>query len=84
MMKEPAIANEEISTPKTPRSGVPMNKNAHKIRKDTTVTLTGWTMPTRDFISIIIGIDPRMSIMANSTRKAAKISLKLKSIICNF
>jgi hypothetical protein len=81
MMKDPAMANEEISTPKTPRRGVPMNRNAQNIRKETRVTLIGWTTPDLDLISMIIGIDPGMSIMAKRTIKAASISLKSKCIL---
>jgi hypothetical protein len=83
-MKDPAMANEEMSTPKTPSSGVPINRNAQSKTKETRVTFADFMSPDLDLISIIIGIDPGMSIMAKRTIKAANISLKSKRIYLNF
>jgi hypothetical protein len=80
IMNDPAMAKDEISTPKTPRRGAPMNKNEQKIRKETRVTFADFTSPDLDLISIIIGIDPGISIMAKRTIKAANISRKSKCI----
>jgi len=78
IMKDPAIANEETSIPNIPSNGLPMNKNARSIKKETRVTFVGLMSPDLAFISIIIGIDPGMSMIANKTIKAARISIRLK------
>jgi hypothetical protein len=70
--------------PKIPRRGLPMNKNAMKIPSETRVTLPALTLPDFDFISIIIGIEPVISIIAKRTMKAASISIKLKCIADEF
>jgi hypothetical protein len=57
-----------------------MNRNARKIINETSVALPAFTCPDFDFISIIIGIEPGMSIIANNTIKAARISIMLKCI----
>jgi hypothetical protein len=80
IMNEPAIANDDTSMPKIPRRGLPINKNARKIPNETRVTLPALTFPDFDFISIMIGIEPVMSIIAKRTMKAASISIKLKCI----
>jgi hypothetical protein len=84
MIKEPAMANDDTSIPKIPRRGLPINKKARKIRNETTVTLSGFITPDFDLISIIIGMDPGISIIAKSTIKAAIISIRFKCIICCF
>jgi hypothetical protein len=84
IMNEPAMANEETSMPKIPRRGLPINKNAKKINDDTIVTFPALTFPDFDFMSIIIGIDPGISIMAKRTMKAASISIKLRCIYYQF
>jgi len=61
-----------------------MNKNAHKIRKETRVTFADLTSPDLDLISIMIGIDPGISIMAKRTIKAANISRESKCILFFF
>jgi hypothetical protein len=76
------MAKDETSIPKTPSRGLPMKRKARKIRKDTMVTLAGLTSPDFDLISIIIGMDPGISIMAKSTINAASISIRLKCINC--
>ena len=63
-MNEPAIANDETSIPKIPSKGLPINRNASSIRNETSVTLADFISPDLDFRSIIIGIDPGISIMA--------------------
>ena len=50
------------------------------IRKETSVTFADLISPDFDLISIIIGIDPGISIMAKRTIKAARISIRLKCI----
>lgn len=77
-MKDPAIANEETSIPNMPSKGLPMNKNASNIKKETRVTLVGLISPDLAFISIIIGIDPGISMIANRTIKAARISITFR------
>jgi hypothetical protein len=84
IMNEPAIANEETSIPKIPRSGLPINKNAKKINEDTIVTFPASILPDFDFMSIMIGIEPVISIIAKRTIKAASISRKLKCIADEF
>jgi hypothetical protein len=79
-MKEPAIAKDETSIPNIPSSGLPTNRNASSIRNETSVTLADFISPDLDFRPIIIGIEPGISIMANKTIKAARISMRLKFI----
>jgi hypothetical protein len=81
MIKEPAIANEDTSIPKIPSNGLPINKNASRIKNETKVTFFDLMSPDLDLISMIIGIDPGISIIANNTMKAARISIRLKCII---
>jgi len=80
-MIEPAIANEEISTPKSPRRGSPINRKSNMIPKAISVVFPGNKAPVFDLISRIIGMEPRMSIMANRTIKAASISRMLRCMI---
>jgi hypothetical protein len=80
MINDPAMANEETSMPKMPSKGLPINKNASKIKKETSVTLNDLIMPDFDLMSMIIGIDPGISIIAKRTMKAASISIRLKCI----
>jgi hypothetical protein len=84
IMKEPAMAKEETSIPKIPRRGLPIKRNAMKIPSETMVTLPALTFPDFDFISIMIGIEPVISIIAKRTIKAASISIKLKCITGEF
>jgi hypothetical protein len=78
MIKEPAIAKDETSMPKMPSRGLPMNRKASKIKNETIVTLIDLISPDLALISIIIGIDPGISIIAKRTIKAARISIRLK------
>ena len=80
MIKEPAIAKDDTSIPKMPSKGLQMNKKANNIKNDTRVTLDELIFPDFALISIIIGIDPGMSIIAKRTMKAARISIRLKCI----
>jgi hypothetical protein len=77
------MANEETSIPNMPSKGLPINKNASKIKKETTVTLKDLITPDFDLMSMIMGIEPGISIMAKSTIKAARISIRLKCIFQN-
>jgi hypothetical protein len=83
MIKEPAIAKDETSMPKMPSRGLPMNRKANKIKNETSVTLIDLISPDLALISIIIGIDPGISIIAKRTIKAARISIRLKCIVPN-
>jgi hypothetical protein len=78
MIKEPAIAKDETSMPKMPSRGLPMNRKASKIKNETSVTLIDLILPDLALISIIIGIDPGISIIAKRTIKAARISIRLR------
>jgi hypothetical protein len=78
MIKEPAIAKDETSMPKMPSRGLPMNRKASKMKNETIVTLIDLISPDLALISIIIGIDPGISIIAKRTIKAARISIRLK------
>jgi hypothetical protein len=80
MIKEPAIAKDDTSIPKMPSNGLPINKKASSIKNETNVTLVDLISPDFAFISMIIGIDPGMSIIAKRTIKAARISIRLKCI----
>jgi hypothetical protein len=83
IINDPAIAKEETSIPKIPSNGLPMNKKARRIKNDTSVTFVDLISPDLDLISMIIGIDPGMSIIAKRTIKAARISIRFKCIIQN-
>jgi hypothetical protein len=82
IINAPAIANDDTSMPKMPRRGLPINKKARKIKSETNVTFAALILPAFDLISIIIGIEPGMSMMAKRTMNAASISIKLKCIAC--
>jgi hypothetical protein len=82
IMNDPAMANDDTSIPKIPSRGLPMKRNAKSIRKETRVTFADLMLPDLAFISIIIGIDPGMSIMAKSTIKAARISIMFRFMFC--
>jgi hypothetical protein len=83
MIKEPAIAKDDTSMPKMPSRGLPMNRKASKMKNETSVTLIDLILPDLALISIIIGIDPGISIIAKRTIKAARISIRLKCIVPN-
>ncbi len=78
---EPAIANEEMSTPKIPRRGFPINKKPSIIIKAMIVTFSAFITPVFDLRSSIMGMDPNISIMAKRTMNAAIISTKFTLII---
>jgi hypothetical protein len=84
MIKEPAIAKDETSMPKMPSRGLPMKRKASKIMNETSVTLIDLISPDLALISIIIGIDPGISIIAKRTIKAARISIRLRCMFSNF
>jgi hypothetical protein len=63
-----------------PSKGLPINKKASRIRNETRVTLTDLISPDLALMSMIIGIEPGMSIIAKRTIKAARISIRLKCI----
>jgi hypothetical protein len=67
--------------PKIPSSGLPINKKARSMENETRVTFVDFILPDLAFISMIIGIDPGMSIIAKRTIKAARISIRLKCIV---
>jgi hypothetical protein len=79
-MNEPAMAKDEMSIPKILSRGLPMKRNARKMTNDAIVAFAGSISPVFALISSIIGIEPGISIMANNTIKAAKISTRLKFI----
>jgi hypothetical protein len=75
------MANDEISTPKIPSSGFPINRKANIITKATIVAFPAWILPVFFLISIMIGMEPGISIIANNTINDANISTMLKFII---
>ena len=62
--KEPATANDDISTPNNPSIASPTNKNPTNITKATRVACSALISPLLFFRSIIIGIEPKISITA--------------------
>jgi hypothetical protein len=82
IINDPAMAKDETSIPKIPRRGLPIKRKAKSIRKDTSVTLPDLIFPDLALISIIIGMDPGMSIMAKRTIKAARISIMFRFMFC--
>ncbi len=81
---EPAIANEDISTPNKPNRASPTNKNDINIIKATDVAWNAFTGPLFFCRLRMIGIDPKISITAKSTIKADTISTNLISILTVF
>ena len=75
----PATAKDWISTPNNDRSPSPAKRNATKITNDPTAVWTGCITLPFFFKSIIIGIDPVISMIAKSTIKALTISFMLNS-----
>lgn len=77
---EPAIANEEVSIPNSPRMEVPKNKKVTIIAAEIKVTTVSLNFKPSFFIPMIIGTFPSMSITEKRitvTDKIAAISLKL-------
>jgi hypothetical protein len=79
-MNEPAMAKDDTSMPKIPSRGLPIKRKAKKITDAAIEALAGSISPVFDLISRITGIDPGMSIIANRTIKAARISTISKCI----
>lgn len=77
---EPAIAKEEISTPKSFKRDSPRNKNKIKIISATIDAFRASILPPLLFILRIMGIDPKISITANITIKTEKTCRILKYI----
>lgn len=66
--RAPAIAKEERSTPKTPKRGLPANKNKSIITYATRVILKALkSSPDFCLIEMMIGMEPVISITANNT-----------------
>jgi len=77
IIKEPATANEDISTPNRESIISPRNRNTIQIMKEYIVAFGELMFFPLDFKSKIMGTDPVISITANSTIKVLTISLKL-------
>jgi len=77
---DPATAKEDKSTPNKFRIPSPTNRNIARVRNETTATLAGKSPPFFCFKSTITGMEPVMSMIANSTTNALAISFRSKSI----
>jgi len=77
IIREPATANEDISTPKRESIASPRNRKTIHIIKDVMVALCALMFFPLLFKSKIIGTDPVISITANKTIKELIISLML-------
>jgi hypothetical protein len=75
MTREPAMANEEISTLNRPKIASPTNKNKKISAVEIIAAIKGLNFLPFAFMSRIMGMDPVMSITANKTIKALTISL---------
>jgi hypothetical protein len=76
----PATAKDEISTPNKPSMACPTKRKATRMAKDIIAAFMGLKLFFFSFIPIMMGTEPRMSITANITMNALKISLMLKFI----
>ncbi len=83
-INEPAIAKEEMSTPKILSNGSPIKRKRSIMPKATRVVRRAYTLPIFDLMSRIIGIDPKISMMAKSTINEATISTKFICMIFTF
>ena len=77
MMKAPATANEAISTWKSLSSISPAKKNAIISRKARPVAAKVLRLRPFCLMLMMMGIEPMMSMTANSTMNALAISWKL-------
>jgi hypothetical protein len=78
------MAKEETSTPKRFRKGSPAKRKSSMRTKETRVALSASICPVFRLISIIIGIDPVISITANNTMKTVIISTNRTGISNRF
>ena len=67
-----------LSTPKSERMASPRKRNRTKMMNEKMAALPASTLRPLSFRPMITGVEPVMSITANSTMKALRISLKLK------
>ena len=77
----PATAKDDISTPNRPSIACPTKRKATKMANEINAALIGLKLFFFSFIPIMIGTEPKMSITANITMNALKISLMLKFIL---
>ena len=77
---EPAMANDEISSPMMLNKSSPKNKNTIIKIIATIVALPDCICPALFLNCITTGIEPRMSMMAKSTMLTENISLRLKNV----
>ncbi len=80
---EPAIAKEDRSTPSNDNNCSPMNKNRTIIIKEVIVAFSDSICPTFILKSMIIGIEPRMSITENKIKVALRISMIFSCMFIN-
>jgi hypothetical protein len=78
--KDPAMANDSISTPNTPSIASPKNRNETSMINENKVVLNGYILFPLVLRLIIMGMEPIMSITANITINTEKISKKLRCI----
>ena len=71
---EPAMANDEISTPNISSKASPIKRNAIRMIKETEVAFRALISPDFFFKSRIIGTEPKISMTAKRTINAEKIS----------
>jgi len=81
---EPAMANEEMSTPNKPKRASPTKRKIIRIVKATDVDRNAFIGPLFFFRSRMIGSEPKMSITANKTIKAEAISMKWICMVKGF
>ncbi len=78
MTSEPATANEDTSMPKRPSMASPKNRKATRMANEIRAACHALTPPRFLFKSTIMGMEPVMSMTANSTTNALAISDRLK------
>jgi len=80
----PATANEDIFTPNIASTPSPRKKKPIKRAKEIKEIFRAGTPPGFFWKSMMIGIEPIISMMANKTVKALSISFKLIFIVIIF
>ena len=75
---EPAMANEERSSPRNFSRFSPMNRNMIMMPNDTSVAFSEWMLPACLRICISTGMEPMISMTAKRIMDTVTISLMLR------
>ena len=84
MINEPAMANDEVSIPNTPKIELPKNRNKIIINAEISVTTVSLNFKPSFFMPMIIGTLPIMSITEKRITVTEKIAaIIFTSCVCN-